>query len=82
MKSSFLKRLSKRKIGLQCQVHRFCFGKELFIHAYICAYLRNTLFQKILSELGIFVISNWIFGLALIAFWKRALHGEVAMYIY
>ena len=39
-------------------------------YGYICTYLRRALFQNIISELGIGINC----GLALSAFWKRALH--------
>ena len=41
MKSSFPKRdkhYSKKKMGLQSQVHRSCFGKGLFTYVYMRIY--------------------------------------------
>ena len=70
---------SKKKMELQCQcqVHWLSFEKKLFTYAYVCihVHINESSFPK--HDLPI-VIEPSIFGLALIAFWKRALY----IYIY
>ena len=46
---------------------------QICIYAYICTYLWRAIFQNLIVDLGI-VIARSIFGLALNAFCKRALH--------
>ena len=80
MKSSFPKHVKrhfkKRGVQCQCQGLRLFLEKSfsyLYIYAYISTYLWGVIFQNMISELGI-GDANSNFGLALNAFWKRALH--------
>ena len=66
--------LQESRLQWQCHVQRSCFGKELFInniHTYIHMW-KSTSFN-IIIKLGIGIASP-LWGMALKAFWKRALH--------
>ena len=66
----------------QCQVDRLCFGKELFIYLYVHVDIYIYIFMKSLFPKHDFcfisfiemALINSVIELALIAFWKRALH--------
>ena len=46
---------------------------HVYIYPYICTYLWRALFQNMIPDVGIGIVTS-IFGLVLSAFWKRALH--------
>ena len=53
-----------------------CLRKELSytsINAYICTYLWRSVFQNLISEHRTTIVTS-IFGFAVNAFWKRAIH--------